>query len=199
MNRINSLSPREQTLFRITLVVVSVVVVLSIYILGNRSLEGLDTQIANAEMELVNLHTQQEHQASVDKAFKKVLTSHTTAQTKAEIHDSLRREVYRLALKNPKAHSTHSKLSDKTKYLVHIPELKEGLLREEGDGYQEYQIRFRVPDATLAVALEYLKRLERSTLLLRIDSLDITRAHSSSNKVAMDIELTRTVLSEATP
>ena len=193
----NKLSPREQVLVRLTLAVVGIVGLLGIGVKGFGTLHTLDRQIVNAEQDLLNLSTQHLHQKSIDRAFRKVLTPHTTAQSKEEIHDSLRREIYRLALKNPNA-KTSCKLNDKTKYLIHIPELKEGVLNNEGEGYQEYQIRFRVPSCTMPVALEYLKRLETSKLLLRIDALEITRSHDSSDVVGLNFEITRIILSDST-
>ena len=196
MSRLNSLSAREQALLRVTLVIVGLALLASTFILGYSRLNTMDREIANAELEVVNLYTQHLHQDSVDKAYARVISSHATAQSKEEIHDSLRREIYRLALKKPNAPATNAKLSNNNKYLLQIPELKEGLFHEKGKGYQEYQVRFRVPSAPLPIALEYIKRLENSSLLLRIDSLEISRSHTSADLVGMDIEITRTVLSE---
>ena len=194
MNKLYTLNPRERTLLSITIFVCSIALIAGVFLKVYSSIKNLDTQILNAEQELVNLQTQYLHQNSIDKAYQKVLTSHTTAQSKEEIHDSLRREIYRLALRNPEAVASPTKLSTKNKYLIQIPELKEGLLSDEGDGYQEYQIHFRIPSCTLDVALEYLKRLETSHLILRIDSLEITRSHTTSN-ISMTIGITRTIIS----
>lgn len=196
MSNRHPLNSREQRLLRFTLLVVGLVSLFLIGFKGLSTLEVLETRIAQAEQDLLSLHTQSLHQQSVDKAFQTVLTPHTTAQSKEEIHDSLRREIYRLALRNPNAAGA-GKLKDKAAYLIHIPELKEGVFRSDSQGYQEYQIRFRVPSSTLLVALEYLKRLETSKLLLRIDSIEITRSHDVAKQVSLHFEVTRTILSDS--
>jgi hypothetical protein len=186
----SSLSTREQRLMVITIILVLSFAVAGALYTGYGHLHELDRRIANAEQEIVNLYEQTLQKRSVDAAFNNVVAEHSTGQTKAEIHDSLRREIYRLALKDPMVPA-------KEDYFISIPTLPEGVLREDGEGYKEYQIRFRVPRTTLVDALEFLKRLEQSNLLLRIDTFEMSRRHMYRD-ISLTIEVTRTVLSEVT-
>lgn len=192
-NLLNSLNPRERRLLLITILLLVTVVGSVIVYKGYDYIRVLNRQIANTEQEILNLYEQTLQSESVDAAFQQVVSEHSTEMSKEEIHDSLRREIYRLALKNPNIPESEQKGAEKD--LVVIPMLREGVLREEGEGYREYQIRFRVPKCTLSTALEFLRRLEQSNQLLRIDSFEMSRSHSSSN-ISLTIEVTRTVLSD---
>ena len=187
-SKTSSLTLREQRLLAATLFLAVTVSVMGIGYKGYDYLRILDRQIANSEQELLNLHEQTLQSRSVDAAYRQVVSEHSTGMTKEEIHDSLRREIYRLALVNPD-------LPESEKYLVKIPALPPGVLHEEGEGYREYRIRFRIPSCRMITALEFLKRLEQSNQLLRIDSFELKRSHSSS-RISLTIEVTRTVLSE---
>ena len=191
----SSLSPRERGLLVLTVALVSSVATLGLVYQGFDHLRTLDRRIASSEQELLNLQTQTLQSRSVDAAFREVVSEHSTAMTKGEIHDSLRREIYRLALKNPDLSESEQAGTGKDRNLVVIPGLREGVLREKGEGYREYQIRFRVPSCSVLAAREFLKRLEQSQLLLRIDSFEMTRSHSST-RMSLTIEVTRTVLSD---
>lgn len=191
----STLSAREQRLLGLTVALVASVVFLGIGYKGYDYLNILNRQIANSEQELLNLHEQTLQSRSVDAAFQQVVSEHSTGQSKEEIHDSLRREIYRLALKDPNTPESEQGTNESSKYLVQIPTLREGVLREEGEGYREYQIRFRIPSCTLETALEFLKRLEQSNQLLRIDTFELSRPHLTS-EISLTIEVTRTVLSE---
>jgi type II secretory pathway component PulM len=162
---------------------------------GNQHLRQLNRQIENREQELMNLSEQVLQQESVDAQYSKVVTKRSTELTREEIHDSLRREIFRLRLKEPNLSESEQEGVGNNRYLVHIPVLREGMLREKGEGYREYQIKFRIPRCTFMQAAEFLKRLEQSNLLLRVDSFELTRSHSSST-VSVMIEVTRTVLSD---
>ncbi len=190
-----TLSVRERRLLGLTVALVGSVIVLGIGYKGYDYLRILNRQIANSEQELLNLHEQTLQSRSVDAAFQQVVSEHSTGQSKEEIHDSLRREIYRLALKDPDTPESEQEKSESSKYLVQIPTLREGVLREEGEGYREYQIRFRIPSCTLETGLEFLKRLEQSNQLLRIDTFELSRPHLTSD-ISLTIEVTRTVLSE---
>lgn len=191
----SSLSEREQYLLWATVSLVALVLLVAVGYKGYEHIRILDRQISNNEQMLLNLCEQTLQTKSVDAAFAQVVSEHSSVMTKEEIHDSLRREIYRLAQKNPNIAESEQKGTESEKYLIQIPVLREGVLREEGDGYREYQIRFRVPTCTLKTALEFLKRLEQSNQLLRIDSFEMARPHAST-KLSLTIEVTRTVLSD---
>jgi hypothetical protein len=183
-----SLTAREQRLLILTVILIVTVTIAGFGYKGYDYLSLLDRQIASGEQELLNLHEQTLQSRSVDAAYQQVISVHSTGMTKEEIHDSLRREIDRLAMVDPD--NPESK-----RYLIKIPALPPGVLREEGEGYQEYQIRFRVPSCRVIMALEFLRRLEQSNQLLRIDSFKLKRSHSS-RLVSLTIAVTRTVLSE---
>ncbi|HIA47125.1 MAG TPA: hypothetical protein EYN96_03945 [Candidatus Hydrogenedentes bacterium] len=184
----SSLSVREQRLLTSTIFLVVTVLIAGAGYKGYDYLRIMDRRISNSEQELLNLHEQTLLSRSVDAAYQQVISQHSTGMSKEEIHDSLRREIDRLALVNPD-------LPESEKYLIKIPTLPPGVLREEGEGYREYRIRFRVPSCRVIVALAFLKRLEQSNQLLRIDSFELKRSHSAKF-VSLTIEVTRTVLSE---
>ena len=193
--KFKSLTSREQRLLALTLTLLIVIVVGVAGYKGYDHLRIMDRRISSIEQELLNLNEQILQQDTVEAAYSQVVSEHSTVLTKEEIHDSLRREILRLRLSNPDIPESEQKGSEEEKYIVQIPVLREGLLSEEGEGYREYQIRFRVPSCTIKNALEFLKRLEESDLLLRIDSYEMTRPHTST-RISLMIEVTRTVLSE---
>ncbi len=155
--------------------------------------DGLDLRIRSLEQEIVNLHIQDTQRDAVAAAFRAVAEERSTDLSVAEIHDLLRREIFRLALRNPEATNVEDKQLNRSDYLVWIPSLREGALSEAGEDYREYQIRIRIPATTIAPLLEFLARIQTSPQLLRIDTLEITRSpHSTS--VAAYLEVTRTVI-----
>jgi len=157
---------------------------------GYNKLEDLDSQIARLEQELMTLAQQNAQRGSVESAYREVVSEHSSEMTVEEIHDNLRREIFRVA-KVPVAGKDGK--ADRERILVRIPTLREGLLKEESEGYREYQIQFRVPQARLQNLVRFIQRIETSSQILRIDSLELTRA-PDAKLVAAAFVITRVVL-----
>ena len=193
---LSGLNSRERFLLIVTLSLVSVIVTGAIAYKAWDHVSLLNRQIAAAEQDLYNLNTQIVQAESVDAAFSEVISRYSTMMTREEIHDSLRREIYRLALQDPGLPDNQQEAEQNQRYLVNIPSLPQGVLNDDGQGYREYQIRFRVPDTDIEAAVQFLSRLERSELLLRIDELELTRSALVDNQVSLDLTVTRTILDE---
>lgn len=192
MNETTSkLNARERLLLVVTIALIGLFAIGALGYKGREHLAMLDRRIDNSEQELINLHTQLLQRESVEAAYNQVIAEHSTGLSQEEVHDSLRREIYRLALKNPDAPEG----DPENPFVVTIPELREGVLRDDGEGYREYQIRFRIPSCRFMSALLFLSRVQSSPLLLRIDELDMSRPHDSKH-LSLTIQVTRTVLDE---
>ncbi|MFP6584154.1 MAG: hypothetical protein VCD00_16570, partial [Candidatus Hydrogenedentota bacterium] len=179
----------------VTMTLVAVLAIGASAYKAQEHLSMLDRSIDNAEQDLINLHSQLMQRESVEAAFNQVIEEHSTPMSQEEVHDSLRREIRRLALKDPTMSDAEQEKVQANQFLLKIPELREGVLRDDGQGYREYQIRFRIPSCRFMSAILFLSRLEASPLLLRVDELEITRAHSSRN-LSLTLEVTRIVLDQ---
>lgn len=194
MNKMwTNLSARERSLLSVTLVVVALAFLGLLGLKGKNRIDDLDQRIARHELEVLNLNQLILQKDIVDGAFRTVVSEHSTTSSVEEIHDSLRREIFRLALANPDLPDAQQPANPQLKYLVQIPRLQEGNLKEEGEGYREYQISLRIPAGTFLNVLMFMRRLEESSMLLSIDSFEITR-HPSKVLVSVSLEVTRTVL-----
>lgn len=196
---LSGLNPRERFLFAVTLSLVGVIVVGAVAYKAFDHISLLNRRITNAEQDLYNLNTQILQADSVDAAFNEVISRYSTGMTKEEIHDSLRREIYRLALQNPDLPEDQQTAPPGQRYLVSIPSLPQGVLNDDGQGYREYEIRIRIPNAGIHAAVRFLSRLERSELLLRVDELEIMRSHMVDTNVSLNITVTRTILDDVQP
>lgn len=159
------------------------------------SLDELDTDISRLEQDLINLQIQAAQGQGIEAAYREVVDEHSTHLTEQEIHDNLRREIYRLALKQPPAKDSEQTVENlkQSDYLVWIPELREGTMRAQGEGFREYQIRIRIPMTNILALRVFLTRLQRSSQLLRIDSLEFSRPPNAM-ALSVSMEVTRTVL-----
>lgn len=193
MNTWENLNPRERMLAKITLALLLIIFVVFGSLKAYTKLDNLDERIANLELELLNLHQQEAQRVSVERSFEEVVEEHSSAMTQEEIHDGLRREIYRLALANPELPEEKQPKQSSQKYMVQIPMFREGVLKEEGDGYREYQIRIQIPATRFLNVIAFLRRLEESPFILRVDSFDLTRDPSASD-FRITMEITRTVL-----
>ena len=188
-NPLATLNSRERMLLTATVAVLGAAAILLGGRTGYATIRELDRQIADRELEIEEL-TQQNVQASaVNAAYDRVVKEHSSALTIAEIHDALRREIFRLTQVDLPAKGDKPA---RTMQLVRIPTLQEGQLTQ-GIGHREYQIRFQIPSAGLDFLLSFLERVEESEQLLRIDNLDIGRPPDSTGVQAL-VQITRTVL-----
>ncbi len=188
-NPLANLNPRERRLLTATAAVLIVAATLLAGRTGFATMRELDRQIADRELEIEGLTQQNVQAEAVNAAYDRVVTEHSSALTVAEIHDALRREIFRLTQVDLPAKDDKPA---RTMQLVRIPTLQEGQLTQ-GVGHREYQIRFQIPGANLELLLAFLERIEESEQLLRIDNLDIGRPPDSTGVQAL-VQITRTVL-----
>ena len=189
-NPLSNLSARERRLIVITLLVIGGSACVLLGLQGYNRIASLYGEIDRLEQELMNLTQHNAQLSAVEEAYRQVVGEHPAEMTKEEIHDNLRREIFRLAKTViPAKGGRPAREVD----LVRIPTLREGLLREEGEGYREYEIRFRIPLTRVQNLMRFLQRIETSSQILRIDSLDLSRSPEST-QVQATLVITRTVL-----
>lgn len=188
-------SPRERTLAILTGCILVVGASFGVAYRAMGALADLESRIGQLEQELTNLTDQDAQSEIVDAAFQEVASEHSSEWTEHEIHDRLRKEIYRLALRNPPEPGSEGlkRPLRKQDYMIQIPRLREGILNEEGDGYREYQIRIRIPGTGIDNILKFVERLQLSRQLLRIDALDLGRTPQGT-AVSATLEVTRTVV-----
>lgn len=150
-----------------------------------------DRVIDRLEQQYLGLKEAQEGRGgSVDKAFTEVAQHHSSAWTEAEIHNRLRDEIYRLAMEDEDSSPGEGKK------LVDIPTLRQGTLKDSGEGYRQYQLTIKIPSTDIYSLIMFLIRLQASPQTLRIDGLDLARP-SESQLIAATINVTRTVVEGA--
>lgn len=189
-NALANLSARERRLAALTLVVLTGAVCVLLGLRVYNHIASLDGKVAQLEQELLNLTQQSAQRGSVEAAYREVVRVHSSEMTKEEIHDNLRREIFSLAMTTVQGKKGGP---DRQVELVKIPTLREGQLKEEGEGYREYQIRFRIPSTGVRNLMRFLQRIETSSQILRIDGLDMGRSPGST-KIHATLIITRTVL-----
>jgi len=150
----------------------------------------LNGAIDRLESRLLACYERDARTVSVDRAYKDIATQHSSSWTEAEIHNRLRDEIYRLQLENPEV------APEKTRKLVEIPSLRQGLLKDSGAGYREYQLTIKIPSTDIYSLLIFLCRLQQSQQALRIDGLEVARPPESPLVMA-NIVVTRTVVDRA--
>lgn len=187
---IANLSAREKRLAALVLLVLVGAGSLLLALKARNHIASLDSKMVQLEQELLNLTQQNAQRSAVEAAYRKVVATHSSEMTKAEIHDNLRREIFSLAKRTVKGKKGRP---DRQVDLVKIPTLREGTLKEEGEGYREYQVQVRILSTTLPDLLLFLQRIETSTQILRIDGLDLGRSPEST-RVHATLVITRTVL-----
>ena len=159
-------------------------------------LSELNDRVEQLELDLYNLQEQDARAEGVNKAFENVVAMHSSQWTEQEIHDRLRREIYRLALWKPTPEGKEEQATSRSRskdYMIQIPRLREGTLREDVDGYREYQINLRLAPTNIGDVLHFVQRIQGSRQMLRIDTLDLSRSPKRT-EVAAAMEVTRTVL-----
>lgn len=187
---LDNLNPRERRLAGIT---AGLIAVAAVFLLGRQAvlnLSRLQADVAQAEQELENLTRQYVQRGAVDAAYRRVVKQHSSELTKQEIHDNLRREIYRLATVQVPGGKGGG-----TRQLVRIPRLPGGQLNERGEGFREYAIRFNIPAVHIVGLVQFLERVEASEQFLRIDTLEIRR-RARTPVVEATVGITRTVLDD---
>ena len=184
------LSAREKRLAVLTLLVLVGAACVMLGLQAHNHVARLDGKIAQLEQELLNLTQQNAQRSAVEAAYREVVATHSSEMTKEEIHDNLRREIFSLAKWNVTGKEGRP---DRQVDLVKIPTLREGTLKDEGEGYREYQVQFRIPSTRARNLMRFLLRIETSRQILRIDGLDLGRSPEST-QVHATLVITRTVL-----
>ena len=194
---LTNLSSRERRLATLTMILIVSAAFVLVGMRAYNHLDSLNGEIAQLEQELLNLARQNAQHDIVEVAYREVVASHSSEMTKEEIHDNLRREIFKLANITFVGKKT-GKL--RTQELVQIPTLREGNLKDEGEGYREYQIQFRIPSTSVRNLMKFFERVETSSQILRIDGLDLARSPKDT-EVHAHMTITRTVLDnpEAVP
>ena len=187
---VSKLNPRERAMVTVIGVLLVGGGLVFAGVQGYNKIDSLDLEIDRLEQELLNLAQQNAQQGAVETAYREVVAEHSSDLSKEEIHDNLRREIFRASKTTVKGKDGKP---DRERNLVKIPTLREGILKEESEGYREYQIRFRIPQARLRDLVRFVQRIETSNQILRIDSLDLTRA-PQAKLVEASIVITRIVL-----
>jgi len=186
----SKLSFRERVMFGVTSALILGAIVWFVARQAVGRIENLDEQVQSLQQELLTKKQYEARSDSIRRAYAEVAAEHSSKWTEAEIHDRLRREIYRLARLVPTAPAGSSATGD---YLVKIPTLREGTLDETGKGYREYHITIQIPSAPLRNVFIFLQRLQESRQTLRVDRFELARAHDT-DIVGATIEVTRTVV-----
>lgn len=187
----NRLSARERRLAAAALSIIVAAVCIGVTAKAVARLRGLDETIAQLEFNLKNCTALDARRASVEKEFSGVAAQHSSSLTKAEIHNSLRNEIYRLASENPDVPA-----SPDAKNLVEIPRLRQGTLKDSGEGYREYRLSIKVPVTDVYSLMMFLMRLLASEQTLRIDGLEMNRS-PQAQIMSATVNVTRTVVDGA--
>lgn len=183
-----NLSQRERTLMITTLSIAAFSLCVFVGYRALNRLDRLDQRIGQLEQELINLTDQEARSRSAEIAFRAIASEHSSAWTKEEIEDRLHTEIYRLALKN--VNTLNAKKAD---YLVQIPTLHAATLRDDEEGYREFETVLQLePDRPLDI-LKFIARLQQSRQSLRVDGLEMGRRFRDT-KLTATILITRTVL-----
>lgn len=190
------LSARER---RLAIIVVTLVVLAGALISARRALDriqDLDQQIMMLEDGLVSSAQQIKVREAVEAEYQKVAWQHSSAWTEAEILDRLRNEIFRLAQNMPSPLNEEGiaeQVENESGYLIGRPQLGEGSLEEDEEGYREYRIRVRIQDEPFPNFVNYIERLQMSPQSLRIDALEMTR-RVLDNHVTATLEITRIIV-----
>jgi len=183
----SKLAPRERWLVVGVAVAVVLFLIMTVIVRAKSHLEDLNDEIALLESDLERCVRLEARRVNVEQAYSKVAEQHSSEWTEAEIHNRLRQEIYRLARLDPDAPAQGQK------NLVEIPLLRQGELRDSGDGYREYRLSVNIPPAPIDSLMEFLVRLQESSQSLRIDELELARA-PQGREVGARLDVTRTVV-----
>ncbi len=191
------LEPRERLLFIVTAGIVVAAAMGLVVMRMASTLDSLDTRARQLEEQLTSLHEQEIRSEGIRKAYAEVQEQHSSVWTGEEIHDRLRREIDRLALRTPypEGGSPPSGGAREEDYLVFVPRMTQGALSEE-ENYREYRITLRANPTTLDAIVTFLARLQQSNQALWIDRLNLMRSPEDT-KIACEIVVNRAVLAGA--
>jgi len=186
LNKIlDKLAPRERYLAIAVMFLLAVFVVLFVTLRAVQYVGDLDRTMVRLEDELVRDTELEARGVSVERAYAQVASQHSSEWTPAEIHDRLRQEIQRLSLEDPDAPNSG--------FLVEIPILRQGSLKDSGQGYREYSLSLKPSPTDVYSIFMFLIRLQSSQQTLRIDGVELARA-PDSELVNATINVTRIVV-----
>jgi hypothetical protein len=189
------LSVREQRLANAVGLLLAAYLCLRIVRGALGQIDELDARIDRLQADIVNFSHQITRKQSVEEEYGKVAAQHSSEWTQAEIHDRLRQEIYRLAERQPPPLNEQGvpvTTTTNSGKLVEIPAIGQGILIEGEDGFREYRLSFRIPNAELRDMVDFLDRLQMSPQSLRIDGLDLLR-DPMGKTVGATLNITRIV------
>lgn len=166
------------------------------YIRAMDRLDAMDATIDSLQQQLLTYSELVQQADSVNAAFDAMAQQHSSQWTQEEIHDSLRREIARLAMRDvPPPGSPTPASTNPSAMLVSIPQMPMGTLMDSEEGYRSYQISFKTEAAPVQNITTFLERLQRSDQALRVESLEIIRQPLASVATA-NIRVTRTIIDD---
>ena len=195
----NGLNRREQMLASIIAGLTAIMIVWSIISGAINRLDQLSSNVDRLQEQIVNSHRQILMRQQVDEVYAKVASQHSSEWDKYEVYERLRQEIFRLAQKVPPSLNEDGvpvRATNDSGELVKIPELRQGSMDETDEGYREYKISFRIPQADITDLFAFLERLQASPQSLRIDGLQFSRSWNGTD-VSATIDLTRIIVDGA--
>ncbi|MCC6698048.1 MAG: hypothetical protein IT365_20670 [Candidatus Hydrogenedentes bacterium] len=193
---LHQLSPSEKRLAIIAGLCLGAAILYIGYIRAMDRLEAMDATIDSLQQQLLTYSELVQQADSVNAAFDAMAQQHSSQWTQEEIHDSLRREIARLAMRNvPPPGSPAPASTDPAAMLVSIPQMPMGTLMDSEEGYRSYQINFKTEAAPIQNITTFLERLQRSDQALRVESLEIIRQPLAGVATA-NIRVTRTIIDD---
>lgn len=189
------ISTREKRLAILTLTVIVVTTMVTVYQRAMTHLDDLDLTISRLEDDLVSYTYQIAHRELVESQYAKIASQHSSQWSEAEIHDRLRQEIYRLASRTPDPLDENGLRipgANDQGNLVEGISLGKGNMAEGGKGYREYRINVRIPPSPLENLIQYLENLQDSPQSLRIDAVELSRS-PESDLVNASVDITRIV------
>lgn len=195
------LSSRERRLAGLVLVLAVLLVALIALRRARDRIEELDSAIMLLEDAIVENAHQIARREAVEAEYREVAAQHSSAWSAAEILDRLRNEIFRLAHNVPSPlneEGVADRVENDSGLLVNLPELGEGSLEENEEGFREYHIGVRVSNVPLHAMISYLERLQASPQSLRVDGLNMKR-NFLDDRVTADIEITRIIVDRTDP
>lgn len=194
------MNPRERTLASLVGAMLVVGLAYGVVVPAQRYLQSLDEEIVAYEQQVMNDAVLLERSAAVDKAFAAIAAEHGSALTQYEIHDGLRKEIFRLTMRDmPATADAMTGAAATGQQILQFIELPEGTLTEGEEGYREYAIEFTTRPGTLSDHMLFLRRIQDSPMSLRVTRFDMVRAPEANALVSAVIGLARTVVDGVPP
>jgi HAMP domain-containing protein len=190
------MNQRERILTVVTLVLGIIFLAWFTVNAAQRQMAQLRAEVDRLQEQVVTASYQISRKQQVEAEYARVAAQHSSEWDKYEVYERLRQEIFRLAQRVPQPLDESGvpvKATNESGQLVNIPELRQGVMTESGEGYREYKISFRIPSVEINDLFNFLERLRQSPQSLRIDGLTFSRDWDST-LVAADIELVRIIV-----